>query len=98
MNNRKSDCIRDVLKPHEYQAIHTLIEEVNNKKLSEDSVGAYTQEIKQTLKIISHRKDMLTHALHVLEKYLECGNRGDFRFEESIKGSRLDSDTKESSV
>ena len=89
MNKRESDCIKDILNKREYQAVTALIEEVNDKSINEDNVGSYIKEIKKTLSIISYRKDMLAHALHALAKHVECGERGDFEFEESIKGSQL---------
>lgn len=89
MNEKNLAHIKNVLSDHEYQAVTALIEEVNDKHLSEDSVGSYIKEIKSTLNIISSRKEMLINALDVLERYLECGERGDFEFEESIKGSQL---------
>ena len=89
MDKRALDCIRDVLKEHEYKAVTKLIEEVNDRSISEDSVGSYVKEIQQTLKIISCRKDMLTYALNALEQYIESGQRDDIEFEESIRGSKL---------
>ncbi|MDE0151171.1 MAG: hypothetical protein OXK80_01570 [Bdellovibrionales bacterium] len=89
MNERTQDCIKDILSDRECRAVTKLIEEVNEKKISADSVGLYIQEIKNTLNTISHRKEMLTHALYVLEKYVDQGQRGNFEFEESIKGSQL---------
>lgn len=89
MNEKTQNCIKDIFSDREYQAVTKLIEEVNEKKISADSVGSYIQEIKNTLNTISHRKEMLTHALYVLEKYIEQGKRDGFEFEESIKGSQL---------
>ena len=89
MHKRALDCIRDVLKEREYQAVTKLIEEVNDKSINEDSVGFYVTEIQQTLKTISCRKDMLTYALKALEQYIESGNRSAVEFEENIKGSKL---------
>ena len=89
MNKRELDCIKDILNEREYQAVTKLIEEVNDKSISEDSVISYIKEIKNTLNIISHRKNMLTCALNALEQYVESGERGSSEFEESIKGSQL---------
>ena len=89
MDKRALDCIRDVLKEREYQAVTKLLEEINDKSISEDSVGSYVKEIQQTLKTISCRKDMLTYALKALERYIESGQRDNIEFEESIKGSKL---------
>ncbi len=89
MNERELDCIKNVLSERECRAVKKLLEEVNDKSLSEDSVGFYLEEIKKTLKIISHRKNMLANALRVLEKHLECGKRDGLEFEENIKGSLL---------
>ena len=87
MHKRELDCIKDILSKPEYQVVTKLIEEVNNKNLQQDSVGFYVQEIKKTLNIISHRKNMMTCALNALERYIESGEK--ISFEKSIKGSRL---------
>ena len=89
MNKRELNYIGNILSDRECQAVTALIKEVNDKHLSEDNVGSYIKEIKNTLNIISSRKNMLVNALGVLERYLECGERGDFEFEESIKESQL---------
>ena len=90
MSKRESDSINDVLNDREYQAVTKLLEEINDKSMSEKNIGSYIKEIKQTLKTISHRKNMLAQALNVLEKYTESGKRDDsLEFEEHIKGSRL---------
>ena len=89
MNKRGLDYIKSILNEREYQAVTTLIKEVNCKDVSGDNVNSYITDIRKTLNTISYRKDMLTHALNVLEKYVECGERGDLEFEECIKGSQL---------
>ena len=90
MNKRESDSINDVLNEREYKAVTKLLEEINDKSMSEKNIDSYIKEIKQTLKTISHRKNMLTQALDVLEKYMESGKRDDsVDLEENIKGSRL---------
>ena len=90
MNKRESDSIKDVLNEREYKAVTKLLEEINDKSMSEKSIGSYVKEIKQTLETISHRKNMLTQALDVLEKYIKSGKRDDsVDLEENIKGTRL---------
>ena len=90
MSKRELDSINDVLKDREYRAVTKLLEEINDKSMSEKNIASYIKEIKQTLKTISHRKNMLTHTLNVLENYAESGQRNsNFEFEESIEGSRL---------
>ena len=90
MNKRESDSIKDVLTEREYQAVTKLLEEINDKNISEKNIGSYVREIRQTLKTISHRKNMLMQALNVLEKYTESGKRdSNSQFEESITGSQL---------
>jgi len=89
MNKKELDSIRAILTDREYQAVTKLIEEVSGRNISQDNVGSYITEIKNTLNTISYRKDMLTNALNALERYLECGKRDDIQFEESIRGSQL---------
>ena len=89
MNKRELNNIKDILNEREHRAVTKLIEEVNDKSINEDSVISYIKEIKKTLNIISHRKNMLAYALNALEQYAKSGERGDSGFEESIKGSQL---------
>ena len=88
-SKRILDGIKSVLSEREYQAVTKLIEEVNDKSLTESSVDFYIKEIKKTLNTITYRKNMMTCALNALEQYVESGDRSRLEFEENIKNSRL---------